>query len=99
MPICDIANKGRGFREKQRKSPLYIKPGKLNWCHGSQSVALTTTITHFSLALTTSPEALITVCPWPQSITFETSQSLTLSTAFPLDQTHLQPGSLVKRKA
>lgn len=96
-PICNIANKGGCFREKQRKSPCCIKPDKLNWCHGSQSAALTIDITHFSLALTTSPGALITACPRPQSTTFETSQSLTLSAALPLDQTHLQLGSSVKK--
>ena len=95
-PICNIANKGGCFRGKQRKSPHRIKPDKLNWCHRLQSAALTIAITHFSLALT-SPGALITACPRPQSGTFETSQSLTLSTALPLDQTHLQLGSSVKK--
>lgn len=84
-------------KKKKRKSPHHIKPDKLNWCHGSQSAALTTAISHFSLALTTSPGALITACPQPQSGTFKTSQLLTLSTALPLDQTHLQVGSPVKK--
>lgn len=97
-PICHLANKGGCFREKRRKSPRRTKPDKLHWCHGSQSAALTTAITHFSPALTTSPGALITACPGPRSSTFETSQSLTLSTALPLDHTHIQLGSMVKKK-
>lgn len=73
-PIGDTANEEGCFRGKQRKSPCHITPDKLDWCRGLQSAVLTIAITHFSLALTTSPGALITACPWLQSITSETSQ-------------------------